>query len=151
MITKISNYRPISLTEVSFKLNEGIVLPHLIQVLEPLSVEQGGFRGKRGTLEQIAVLQEWIVQARFAKTQRLMAFLDIKAAYDSVDRSMLWDKCTDRGLSTDMVRILQGLFDDNYAFAAMAGRRYAPFHLEALKGSLLTPLLYSVFIDNLVS
>ena len=152
-LTKISNYRPISLTEVSRKLYEGILLPHLVQVLEPLSVEQGGFRAKRGTLEQIAVLQEWIVQARFAKTQRLMAFLDIKAAYDSVDRSKLWDKCTNRGLSIDMVHILQGLFDDNSAFVAIAGRRSAPFHLEAgvLQGSLLSPLLYSVFIDDLVS
>ena len=135
-LTKIKNYRPISLAEVPRKL-----------FLEPLSIEQGGFRAGRGTLDQAGVLQEWLLQAMAAKQQRLMAFLDIKAACDSVDRTKLWQKCLQRGLPENIVGLLRGLFDHNRAYIAIAGRESTGFEL----GSLLSPLLYSVFIDDLVS
>ena len=81
-----------------------------------------------------------------------MAFLDIKAAYDSVDWSKLWQKCLQRGLPERIVGLLRGLFDHNRAYVAIAGRELTGFELEAgvLQGSLLSPLLYSVFIDELV-
>ena len=167
-LTKIKNYRPISLTEIPRKLFEGLLLPHLttapgncvaissLSIALPskmsLSIEQGGFRAGRGTLEQVSVLQEWILQATSAKQQRLMAFLDIKAAYDSVDWYKLWQKCLQRGLPERIVGLLRGLFDHNRAYVAIAGRESDRFNLEAgvLQGSLLSPLLYSVFIDDLV-
>jgi hypothetical protein len=92
-LTKISNYRPISLTEVGRKLFEAMLLPYLTSLVEPLSVEQGGFRAKRGTMDQVAALQEWISQSISLKRDRFMAFLDIKAAYDQVDRRILWSRC----------------------------------------------------------
>ena len=61
-LTRISNYRPISLIEVPRKILEGLLLS--LDAIEPLAMEQGGFRAKRGTLDQIACLQEWIVQSR---------------------------------------------------------------------------------------
>ena len=78
-LTLIKNYRPIYLTEVPRKLFESLLLRPDQQASEPLSVEQGGFRRQRGTLDQIAVLQEWISQSKAAKLPRYMAFLDIKA------------------------------------------------------------------------
>src|SRR5690606_1506781 len=43
-LTKISNYRPISLTEVDRKLFESLLITKVREVVEPLSIEQGGFR-----------------------------------------------------------------------------------------------------------
>ena len=151
-LSRIENHRPISLTEVPRKVYEAILLPWLVRVVEPLSMEQGGFRQGRGTLDQIATLQEWIVQSKRDKRNRHMAFLDIKAAYDSVDRQLLWSKCRNRGVPLHTVQMLQSLFDTNEAFVAIAGHRSRTFPLRSgvLQGSLLSPLLYSVFIDDLV-
>ena len=52
----IINYRPIALFEVPRKGQEGILLPYLSGALEPLPLEQGGFRAGRGTYDQIATL-----------------------------------------------------------------------------------------------
>lgn len=79
-------------------------------------------------------------------------FLDIRAAYDSVDRKILWRKCRDRGLPDPvLLDLLRALFDNNEAFVAIAGRTSDRFRLLAgvLQGSILSPLLYSTFIDDL--
>ena len=149
-LTKIGNYRPISLTEVMRKLFESLILPCLTDLVEPLSVEQGGFRAKRGTLDQLATLQEWIAQSKHAKAERYLAFLDIKAAYDQVDREILWRKLLSRRVPTNFVSVLQALFDHNEAFIAINGNASAPFPIRSgvLQGSLISPQLYSVFIDD---
>lgn len=67
-----------------------------------------------------------------------MAFLDIKAAYDSVPRGELWRRCVDIGLDAVSIESLRSLFDHNSA------------QLVLLQGSVLSPLLYSIYLDPLV-
>jgi hypothetical protein len=74
-----------------------MLLPAVTACVEPLSVEQGGFRDHRGTMDQIATLQEWICQSTALQRDRFLAFLDIKAAYDQVDRRILWNRCLQGG------------------------------------------------------
>lgn len=42
---------------------------------------------------------------------RYHAFLDIKGAYNSVDRSQLWLGCDEMGWDEDIIRLLKSLFD----------------------------------------
>jgi hypothetical protein len=151
-LAAIANYRPISLTEILRKLFEDMLKPILTSFIEPLSVEQGGFRARRGCLDQISALQEWICQSKLAHRQRHLAFLDIKAAYDQVDRSLLWNKCRRKGVPENLVNVLQALFDNNSAFVAVNGHHSPPFSISCgvLQGSLLSPTLYSLFIDDLI-
>lgn len=151
-LSRINNYRPISLTEVSRKLYETCLLVHLTEVV-PISMEQGGFRARRGCYDQVEALQHLTQSIRTSKPGRRphLAFLDIKAAYDSVPRGELWRRLAAMGLNPSIMATLRALFDHNSAQLALAGRRSQPFALEAgvLQGSVLSPLLYSVFIDPL--
>jgi hypothetical protein len=54
--TDISMYRPISLTQVTRKINERCLLIQIIQQAGPLDIAQGGFQRKKGTADQIFVL-----------------------------------------------------------------------------------------------
>lgn len=150
--TDIRNYRPISLTEVVRRLFERILLDPLSSYIEPLSIEQGGFRASRGTIDQVATLQEWICQTKAKKLPRYMVFLDIKAAYDQVDRELLWNKCRAKGLPESLIKLLKSLFDGNMSCIAVAGAKSETFPLRSglLQGSPLSPILYSLFIDDLV-
>lgn len=151
-LRQISNYRPISLTEVFRKLFECLILPKLSELVEPLSVEQGGFRRRRGTLDQVCSLHEWAIQAKAKKLPVFMIFLDIKAAYDQVDRMILWNKCRKRGMPAKLLQVLQALFDGNECKVVVDGQCSERFPLLSglLQGSPLSPLLYSVFVDDLV-
>lgn len=157
-LTKIENYRPISLTEVPRKLFEKCLSVAVNVYTEPLSLEQGGFRPRRGCIDQVGLLNEWLSQGlgddcqKRIKLSKFCAFLDIKAAYDSVYRPYLWDLCLRRGFPVELVNLLKALFDKNFSYIAINGRKSDRFQISSgvLQGSILSPTLYSIFIDDLI-
>jgi hypothetical protein len=148
----ISNHRPISLTETLRKVFERCLMYQLTDIAD-LDVAQGGFRPGRGTIDQVAALIEARIQrAHQLKRSLLTACLDIKAAYDTVDRSRLWAKLKDKGASAGLVRTLSALFDHNESRIFLGGRASKPYihELGLLQGSILSPVLYAIFIDDLL-
>ena len=152
-LSVIKNYRPISLTEALRKLFEIMMMPLVVGAAEPLSIEQGGFRLSRGTMDQVAVLQEWISRRKALGQGRSMAFLDIKAAYDQVDRKVLWQKCLAKGMDSHIIDLMKALFEGNSAVVGIGGSQSGTFQMNSgvLQGSPLSPILYSIFIDDIVT
>ena len=82
-----------------------------------------------------------------------VAFLDIKGAYDTVCRPILWRKCKDRGMSTPLLSILTALFEDSKVKVRIADS-YSdeiPLQIGLMQGSSISPCLYTAFIDDLVT
>lgn len=151
-LSRISNYRPISLIEVTRKIFEMCILDQLQSNIE-LSREQGGFRSGRSTVDQVACLDK-LIKYYLSRGQRsYMAFLDIKAAYDSVPRGELWRRCQAVGMNYLLLDILRAMFDHNSAQLVLSQKRSQPFFLQAgvLQGSVLSPILYSIFLDPFVT
>ena len=144
----IKNYRPISLTEPLRKLMEHCLLKYVNLKVGPSYLTQGGFRTNHCCNDMVLVLHE--ATAKY-KSNLHTAFLDIKAAYDSVDRRILWRRCRNRGLSSDAVDFLKEMFDHNSGQVVVGGKRSQAFHIESgvLQGSVLSPCLYSIFLDDL--
>jgi hypothetical protein len=65
----------------------------LTQVADELQLHaptQAGFRSHHSTIEQVLILQT-ILQHTIRTKQTLgLAFIDLKRAYDSIDREKLW-------------------------------------------------------------
>ena len=146
-LSYISNYRPISLTEGLRKIFEHCLLKTLELKIHPIHPAQGGFRPGHCCNDLIAILQ----QSSVRRCKVFYAFLDIKAAYDSVDRTLLWEKCTRKGIGSDELTFLKFLFDTNSSSVLVDGFSSDPFRNNAgvLQGSVLSPFLYSIFIDDL--
>jgi hypothetical protein len=153
-LSKVENYRPIALLETTRKLFEMLLLQQLKTTIKSLSPAQGGFRENRGTLDQVANLQD-LIKLHHSRSGNfpIVAFLDIKAAYDSVDRSILFSKCIRQGIDPALTEVLRQLYDFNLAFVSINGLNSSTAALKAgvQQGSLISPLLYSIFIDDIVS
>lgn len=83
--SKIENNRPISITEVPRRVFERCLEKRIKNEMRPLNIAQGGFRERRSCYDQIAVLNEIAIEAQAKKREYIYAFLDIKAAYETVD------------------------------------------------------------------
>src|ERR1700722_14541118 len=83
----VDNYRGITLLSVVGKLYTSILNSRISSWLEKekkLVEEQGGFRAKRSTVEQVFILKETILARRRMKKNTFCCFLDIRKAYDTV-------------------------------------------------------------------
>lgn len=147
-LSKIENYRPISLLETTRKIFEHCLLDQLKQTTK-ISKYQAGFQAGHCCNDQISTLNDILKTSK----KKIVTFLDIKAAYDSVDRSILWDKCEEKGINGIFLNTIKNLFDHNSGQILVEGKKSEPFFLSSgvLQGSVLSPILYSIFIDDLVS
>ncbi|SAL98890.1 hypothetical protein [Absidia glauca] len=110
--TDPANYRPISLTSIFRKVMEKCIHGVLLAHSPPLDVAQGGFRAQRSALDQaLCLAQICHIYTKINKAPPVLAFLDIKSAYDTAP-----------------------------AFSPATG---------VLQGSILSPLLYSIYINSL--
>jgi hypothetical protein len=162
-----ANYRPISLTSIFRKILERCIAPTLHATMPYLDISQGGFRPSRGTLDQALCLPELMHDYTTSTTETstddtgqstisiihtppVVAFLDIKAAYDSVNRLIIWQSLAPY-IPKQLLQLLMHLFDNtlisviinNHTSHCITAKR------GVLQGSILSPTLYSVFIDSL--
>ena len=146
-----ANFRPISLTSHLRKLLERCVEDELKSSSPTLDIVQGGFRTLRGATDQALCLHELCVHHTLDYgSPPVLAFLDIKSAYDTVDRAIVW-RVLETHVSDPLLGLLQNLFDDVSLQILVGGAESDPFPISVglMQGSILSPHLYSLYINSL--
>ncbi|KAG1543416.1 hypothetical protein G6F49_011353 [Rhizopus delemar] len=84
------------------------------------------------------------------KDPNLLAFLDIKSANDTVDRNIIWNELSS-SIPTPLLALLFNMFEDVLVEVILSNHKSSRFHSKTgvLQGSVLSPYLYSVYINSL--
>lgn len=143
------NYRPIAMTCVCRRLYEKALRTRLDDAVNMLSPFQGGFRANRSTLDQVYCLMEVMQKENGLHN----IYLDLMAAYDLVERTLLWEKLANRfNIPVELIIRLQQLFDYNESVLVVNNKMSEPVANTRglLQGSSLSPILFNFFIDDLI-
>jgi len=114
--------------------------------------EQGGFRPGRGCPEQLFTLTELIRLRRLRGQRTFACFLDIRKAYDTVWHTGLKLRLLQSGIHPGrMFGAICSLYDGGHSCLRLGGEvgytDFFPVDAGVRQGCILSPLLYSIFID----
>ena len=105
--TECSNYRPISLLSVPGKVFAHVILtwiqPSLRRQRRP---QQSGFTAGRSTMDAILALRLLAEQHHAFNRPLQVAYIDVKAAFDSVDRASLWKTLQGSGIPPLLLHLI---------------------------------------------
>ena len=146
-----SNNRGITLLSVSLKLLKRIIIARISPDLEKiLRSNQAGFRKGRSCGEQIFVVRQLFERCREYSNHPLYAcFVDYKAAFDSVDRTILWEALDRYGIPPKYVTLLKEGYNNFSASVQVDGTLTDWFDVEGgvKQGDVPSPMLFNVIVD----
>ena len=120
------NFRPISISSALSKLVTKIIVKRINWLLERfdlLSPFQFGFRANKSTQDALFCLSTCMEQAKIIHQDIHMAFIDIKSAYDKVDRTCLLKRCAETGLDMFSIGLLRSFYSEDSVFFEIEGAK----------------------------
>ena len=151
----IKNYRPVSLP-VSSKMFEKIIFNSLFKYLEDnklLNGNQSSFRPGDSCVQQLLSITHEINKAFDANPSLEVrgVFLDLSKAFDKVWHDGLMYKLKRFGICGKYYRLIHSFLNDRHQRVVLNGQcsNWSKIKAGVLQGSILGPLLFLVYINNL--
>ena len=152
-----NNFRGISLVSHSGKVLLKIVANHLKDFYEAQQIlpeEQGGFRQARFTIDMLLLVVHRLQEmGRRRKIPLYMWFVDLRKAYDSVDREQLWKMLAREGVPFVVIDVVRQFHDGMRARVRMNDGELSEWFevTQGLRqGCVLSPLLFNIFFATVM-
>jgi hypothetical protein len=126
---------------------EHCLAPILHQQSASINLAQGGLRVRRIALDQALCLPEMTqIHRRRHGTEPVLAFLDIKAVYDTVDRNIIWSALHETQAPPPLLSLTKHLFDNVTTSVIHSNQMSSPTSpvTGVLQESVISPHLYSI-------
>uniref|UniRef100_A0A670IDE3 Reverse transcriptase domain-containing protein n=1 Tax=Podarcis muralis TaxID=64176 RepID=A0A670IDE3_PODMU len=151
------NYRNISLLSIIGKIYARFLLTKLTKWAEEnnlIGPEQAGFRPNQSAVDHVLVLYH--LARKYSAPNRgqlCAAFIDLKAAFDSIPRGLLWGKLARWGIDKRLLWLITKLHDGSAARVRItpAGDLSNPVTINrgVRQGCILAPTLFNLFISDM--
>ncbi len=147
-----SNYRAIALGSVTCKVIDNIILDKHKYVLTSDNL-QYGFKAKHSTTQCTFVLEEVIDYYVRNGSSVFMVLLDASKAFDRVQYVKLFKLLIKRGLCSLTARFLAYLYTNQSLRVNWNGCHSNPFVTSngVKQGGILSPILFCIYIDELLT
>jgi len=119
------------------------------QLLSRRRLEQSGFTLSRSTVDGIITLNTFIQTKKEFQRPLWIAFVDLKVAFDSVDRKALWCLFRSYGLDNKVVDLMEALYTDTCSCVNVDGVMSDCFAVDSgvRQGCRIAPDLFLGFMD----
>ena len=146
------SYRPaISLLCTTCKLYERLLLQHLTPLIDPkLTKDQAGFRPGRSCAGQLLNLTQHIEDGFERKLITGAAFIDLTAAYDTVQHRAMTRKLLDMTGDLDLCQVIKSLLNNRRFFVQLNDKKskWKAQKNGLPQGSILAPLLFNIYTND---
>ena len=146
----VNNYRPIAITTVISKLFEIILLERCKDKFYT-SDNQFGFKKSHGTEQCIFIMKQIIDFYTHNSSPVYLCFMDLSKAFDMVNHEKLFEVLQKRGIDFVISRILKIWYTTQRFMVKWGPVISKPFKSTngTRQGSILSPYLFNVYIDDL--
>jgi hypothetical protein len=150
--TDISNYRPITLLNMDYKILTKVLAIQLMDHIHSLIHEnQAGFIPRRSIFNQIRLAQSIITYAEISETNGVIVALDQEKAYDRIHHDYLWNTLEAFHLPPPFIAIIKSLYQHATTRVAINGVLSPPFPVQrgVRQGDPLSCALFDLAIEPL--
>ncbi|KAJ3650014.1 hypothetical protein Zmor_021727 [Zophobas morio] len=153
---KVENYRGITLLNTAYKLYPMVLNERLVTEMNEkriLPENQAGFRRGRGAMDNVYILHHLIEKELLKEGGRVYAlFVDLRAAFDTVDRECLWECMERRGLSEKLIVAAREVYRETVTSVRVGGIESEMFWTTKglRQGCTLSPSLFACYIAIVV-
>ena len=148
-------YRPLAMIESINKILSLVILSRLERIADILQVlprEQAGFRYREECAAQLAALSEIVTRRKEAGLDTAHAYIDLKAAYDSVPHQALFAKMRWLGFPEEIVSAIEFTYKHSETVISLDGAVVGKAKVTCglRQGCPMSPLLFNIYICDIL-
>ena len=149
----LDNYRQITV-QCTLRQFFCRIIETRMKVFTDLSECHIGFREKRSSADNLFIIKQ-LMKRCTRKGSRLGAyfgFIDFKKAFDSLHVDTLMAKLRTKGAGGNMLGVISSMYERSQSAVRHEGRTGEFFNVErgVAQGCILSPLLFAIYLDDLL-